>query len=373
LGRKLASWLFGWRPGCQFGQAIDPGELIDINADLGASAENQVMVAFRLATFNVENLGAGAEHKPPLAERIRVLQPELLKLDFDVLCLQEVNAEPGGGARSLEALDQLLAGTRFAAFHRAVTLSDSGRTLRDVHNLVILSRFPILEQQQIAHALVPPLQWRPLAALPPAPAASPVRFDRPLLYAKLDLGSARHLHVINLHLRAPLPAFIQGQKLGPWKWKSIPGFAEGLFLAELKRAGQALEARLFIERIFERETDPLIAVAGDFNAKSGDLTAAIIQAPAIETGNAELAARALTPVEASIPKARRFSVRHGGERLMLDHLMVSKALASGLTGVEVLNDDLADELVAYVLGQHPAAGCHAPLVASFDLAGAVAN
>jgi endonuclease/exonuclease/phosphatase family metal-dependent hydrolase len=197
----------------------------------------------------------------------------------------------------------------------------------------------------------------------------PVKFDRPMLYAKLDLGGGRYLHVINLHLRAPLPAFIQGQKLGPWKWKSVPGFAEGLFLAELKRAGQALEARLFVERIFDSENEPLIAVAGDFNAKSGDLTTAIIQSPVIETGNAELAARALTPVEASIPKPRRFSVRHGGERLMLDHLMVSKALAGGLTDVEVLNDDLADELVAYVLGQHPAAGCHAPLAARFDFGG----
>lgn len=325
------------------------------------------MVAFRLATFNVENLSASPAQEPALASRIAVLRPELEKLDADILCLQEVNADEHRAQRKLDALEQLLAGTRYAAYHRAVTASDSGKSMRDVHNLVILSRFPILEHRQVAHALVPELHWRPLTAEPPQHAAMAVTFDRPFLYARLDLGASRPLHVLNVHLRAPLPVFISGQKLGPWEWKSVSGFAEGLYLAELKRAGQALEARLFIERIFDAEPAPWIVVAGDYNAKANDLPTAIIQAPAIDTGNAALAARALKALDAAIPKERRFSVRHGGERLMIDHVLVSQALAKGFLDAQILNDELADELVAYLLGQHPAAGCHAPLVASFAI------
>ena len=41
----------------------------------------------RIATFNLENLGARED--APLEGRIEKLRPQLLRLDADVLCLQE--------------------------------------------------------------------------------------------------------------------------------------------------------------------------------------------------------------------------------------------------------------------------------------------
>ncbi len=86
------------------------------------------------------------------------------------------------------------------------------------------------------------------------------------MHAEIDLGDGPSLHVFNLHLRAPLAAVIPGQKSAPFEWKSVPGWAEGYYLAALKRSGQVLEERLAVDRIFDQDPDARIAVMGDFNA-----------------------------------------------------------------------------------------------------------
>ena len=323
---------------------------------------------FRLATFNVENLDDDPAARPPLADRIAALRPQLERLAADILCLQEVNAQGAHGRpRSLAALDRLLAGTSYAGYARAVTLNETGDNLRDLHNLVILSRFPIRRHRQVQHELVPPPAWRHLTAVPLLPGPQPVIWDRPVLAAEIDLGLGRPLHLVNLHLRAQTPAFVRGQKTGAWAWASVGGFAEGCLLAEMKRVGQAFETRLLIEQLFDADADALVAVAGDYNAAPNQMPAMIIRAAAVDTGNPALAARALHPLEATLPAARRYSVVHGGEPLMLDHVMVSNALLAGFRGAEILNEDLADELVAYLMGRRPTGSYHAPLVATFEL------
>ncbi len=55
-----------------------------------------VSMRLRIATFNLENLDDKAEQKPKLAERIQVMRPQLIRLDADVLCLQEVHGQEEG-------------------------------------------------------------------------------------------------------------------------------------------------------------------------------------------------------------------------------------------------------------------------------------
>ncbi|MGH6954545.1 MAG: endonuclease/exonuclease/phosphatase family protein, partial [Alphaproteobacteria bacterium] len=77
----------------------------------------------RLATFNLESLDDRPER--PLAQRIEILRPQLLRLRADVLCLQEVNAQRADRRtpRGLHALDRLLAETPYARFHRFASAS----------------------------------------------------------------------------------------------------------------------------------------------------------------------------------------------------------------------------------------------------------
>lgn len=328
------------------------------------------MSRFRIATFNLENLGEVADDGAPLETRLAALRPQLQRLSADILCLQEVNAqkEPGKG-RSLRALDALVHDTPYETYARAVTASPAGPKPRDIQNLVILSRFPISEYRQIHHELVPAPAYRPVTARPPAPDMQPVNWERPILYARVDLGKRRDMHVVNLHLRAPLPAFIPGQKKEAFVWESVAGWAEGTFLAEVKRAGQSLETRLLIDQLFDADPAPLVAVLGDLNADGREAPLKILRGDVEETGNAALADRVLTSLELSLPVDRRFSVRHYGQSLMLDHIMVSRPLLAHFRGAEIHNELLTDELVAFLTGRPDADSYHAPVVAEFDIDG----
>jgi hypothetical protein len=147
----------------------------------------------RLATFNLESLD-DRPGDPTVEERAAVLRPQLLRLDADVLCLQEVNGQHPSPhePRELLALDRLLEGTPYAAFERVFTRGPDGVGAADVHNLVILSRRPIVESQQIRHDLVPPPAWR-ASSRRRRPGGGARDVDRPIR-ASIDLGAAGRLH-----------------------------------------------------------------------------------------------------------------------------------------------------------------------------------
>ena len=172
---------------------------------------------------------------------------------------------------------------------------------------------------------------------------------------------------MNVHFRAPLAVPIKGQKRGAFTWESSGAWAEGFYLAGLKRTGQALEARFLIERIFDDDPDALILVTGDFNATLSETPARIMRADPQDTGNGALAYRALTPLERGVSESQRFSVVHAGRRQMLDHMLASRALLAACRGVEIHNEALQDEVVAYAIEEDNPASLHAPVVAEFEL------
>jgi endonuclease/exonuclease/phosphatase family metal-dependent hydrolase len=288
-------------------------------------------------------------------------------LHADILCLQEVNAQHVAGSRQrqLVALDQLLAGTRYADYERAVTTGRDGCGVADVHNLVTLSRFPIRAHRELMHVLVPPPRYRPQTADPPSADAQEIRFERPLLVTDVELPGGEPFTVINLHLRAPLAAVIPGQKLEPFVWKSVGGWAEGYFVAAIQRAGQGLEVRLCLEQLFDADSYRLIAIAGDLNAEDGEVPVRIIVGAEESTGNAALSGRSLVVLDRAVARDRRWSMLHHGRAQMLDHIMVSRSLYSRFIAIDVHNETLGDELVGYARHMQIASSYHAPIVAEF--------
>ncbi len=322
----------------------------------------------RIATFNLENLDDRPGEQPALSDRVALMRPELERLNADILCLQEVNAQEGAQhVRTLSALDQLLDGTPYADFHRAVTTNDKGTKFRDIQNLVTLSRFPITITRQVRHDLVEGPVHRYISSQQDGDPRRSVDWDRPVLMAEIDTGGSLPLHVVNLHLKAPLASNIPGQKSGPFSWKSVPGWAEGYFIAAVKRAGQALETRLLIDQLFDDDSDARIVVCGDFNAESREVPLVTIRGDVEEVGNGKLAYRALVPVERTVPPAQRYTVRHLGEKVMLDHLLISRSLLASFRTAEVHNELLTDELAAYYSGRKDPDSFHAPVVAEFEL------
>lgn len=322
----------------------------------------------RLATFNLESLDLPPKAPLPLEQRAEILRPALMRLRADVVCLQEVNAQhvPGQSERRLLALDQLLARTPYEAYDRATGSGPGDDSVSDVHNVVTLSRFPILGHRAVRHDFVPPLRYDVRTS---HAAALSLQFDRPLLVTDIDLGGGRTLTVVNLHLRAPIAAPIPGQKLAPFVWKSIAGWAEGYFTAAVRRAAQALELRMLIDSLLAEAPHRLLALAGDFNAEDHDTPLTLAIGAEEETGNGALSAGSLVLLDRAIPADRRYTVVHHGRPLMLDHILVSRTLQAAIRSIEVHNEALGDEALAYAKVDRPPGSQHAALVADLALDG----
>ncbi len=321
----------------------------------------------RIATFNLENLEPVSRSGVFLEARAEILRPQFERLHADVICLQEVNGQRRSGERlrSLLALDELLKGTPYDSFARIATSGPDANGVADVHNLVILSRHPILAHREIRHHLLPPVNWRPLTAEPPGDVAPPTAFDRSILMAEIAAGDGARLFVFNVHLRAPLATPIPGQKESAFVWKSVRGWAEGFFLSAMKRTGQALELRLAIDELLDKDRHARIAICGDFNAEDHETPLKIVIGAEEDTGNGLLAHRSMAVLDRSIAKDRRFSVLHHSRPQMLDHILVSRSLMAQFRNIEAHNEMLEDELVGYAKVQHSTGSYHAPLVAEF--------
>lgn len=317
-----------------------------------------------IATFNVESLDDDERGVADFGARVEALRGKLLALGADVVCLQEVDAQrvDKRGPRLLRALERVLESTPYAAYHVASTLSDRGHPF-DVHNLVTVSRFPILATEQLCNDLVEEPIVR-LSTEDEAVGPRALKWTRPLLYTLIAAPGGEPLHVVNLHLRAPLAAAIQGHKLSAFVWDSTAAWSEGFFVSTVQRVGEALEARLLVDRIFDADARALVVLAGDFNAEPDEMPQRIVRASVDDTQNDALRYRALAGMESLLPPGGAHTVIHGGRRVLFDNLLVSARLASELESACALNDDLVDEVLAFESGADVAGSFHAPLVAT---------
>ncbi|MGB0934459.1 MAG: endonuclease/exonuclease/phosphatase family protein [Alphaproteobacteria bacterium] len=324
---------------------------------------------FRVATFNLENLDDIEGAQPSLRQRLDILRPQMLRLQADVLCLQEVNSQAAeDGGRTLTALDVLISDTPYQTFHKSFSQGLSGTHLADKHNLVTLSRAPVLDYLQVRHDYVSPPEHTLASAFPGEP--EEIVFDRPFLYTKVRLPYGHVLHVINAHLRAPIAAYIPGQKMRKNAWRSVSGWSEGYFLASVKRAAQALEIRLFIETLFEEDPQAMIIVCGDLNAEAHEDPIRILIAAEEDVENPSLTPRSLVPIEHGIPEDLRYSVIHHGRRQLLDRVLISRPLLAYYRGAEIHNESLEDEFCPHhASGDGTMDSHHAPFIASFDFSG----
>jgi endonuclease/exonuclease/phosphatase family metal-dependent hydrolase len=323
-----------------------------------------MVTTIRIATFNLENFDDKPNSEPTLNERIALMRPQLLRVNADILCLQEVNGqkEPGQPRRLL-ALEELLTTTQYSAYHRTSTMEDD--EVSPERNLVILSRFPIVARRQYQPADMP--SYRMITAIPPQAAAEPILWERPILQATIQIDATRSVHVFNVHLKSKIPTKIPGQKINDFIWKSCAAWAEGSFISSMKRMGQALQTRQLIDALFETDENALVAVCGDFNAEADEVPLEAIRGDVENTGNPDLAKRVLVPCERTVPTSSRYSLIHQGRGTMLDHILVSRSLLASYRTTEIHNEILHDESVAFATDKKFPESDHAPVVAEFAM------
>jgi predicted extracellular nuclease len=321
----------------------------------------------RIATFNLENLDDNPSTLPPLAERVKIMRPQLDRVAADIICLQEIHSQGTAGSRTLVALNQLINDTAYEGFNQQATLATSGQ-FYEQRNLVTLSRFPIINTQIIRNEAGPRPSYQMATANPSDPAANPLVWERPMLYTKIDLGEGRILHLINVHFKSKIATNIPGQKIDNFTWRTVSAWAEGSFISSMKRVGQALQARILIDSIFDAHgLDSLIAIAGDFNAEADEVSFKAICGSVEETGNPAHAARMMIPCENRIPDSARYSLFYLGKGQMLDHIVVSRSLLRFFRDAEIHNEVLPDESGAFRDDTKFPESDHAPVVAGFDI------
>jgi len=334
------------------------------------------MPTVRLATFNLENLDDVPGEEPTLAERIRVMRPQLERIRPDILCLQEVHGqEQPNLPRQLLALNELIDGTILEGFNVAHTTTQADE-VRNVRNLVILSRFPFIgDPEQINQDLLPcGPQYKRVTANPPDQDAVDINWERAILRVRVNLGQNRVLHVMNVHMKSKIPSRIPGRTFRRGRadiFRTVSSWAEGYFISAMKRVGQAVEARMLIDQIFDAAEqageEALIAICGDFNDDTDETAVKAIRGPIEEIGNEELVNRVMIPCEQNIPESSRFSLLHIGKGEMIDHILVSREMLRFFRYTEIHNEILPDESGAFRTDVQFPESDHAPVIAEFEL------
>ena len=324
----------------------------------------------RIATFNVENLDEdkfddnGDVIAPSLSTRSAFLKPQLMRLNADVICFQEVHGqETPNEPRALLTLQSLLKNTPYEGFSMVHTKTTANEAY-DVRNLVIVSRFPIRSVDQFRNDKVPDLLYRPVTAIPAEPEAKKISWERPILYAVIDVAGTT-LHIINLHLKSRIPSTVKGQKSG-FQFNSVNGWAEGYFISSMKRVGQALETRLLIDEILTEDENANIVVCGDFNAEPGQVPVETIVGRIENTGNPDLGFRQLLPCSNTIPGESRYTHIHEGQGNLLDHMVISRNLMASYRSAEIHNEGLHDESISFATDKKFPESDHAPFIVEFD-------
>jgi endonuclease/exonuclease/phosphatase family metal-dependent hydrolase len=324
------------------------------------------VTTLRIATFNLENFDeTKAGQEPSLPTRIGLMRPQIVRLRADIACFQEVHGqERPGQPRALLALTELLATTNLEGATLTST-KPANDAVYDERNLVVATELPVTEHRQLKNDLVDEPLYKRLTALPPDQAAIPIGIERPILYVKINVGPFL-LHLINVHLKSKIPTDIPGQKIDAFTWRSADAWAEGSFLSSMKRMSQALEVRRLIDQIFTADPDARIVVAGDFNATPDEVPVMAIRGTVEDTGNGELAARVLVPIENTIPEPARYTLFHQGKGQMLDHMLISRSLLAHYRGSQIHNEVLHDESAAFADDRKFPESDHAPVVAEFE-------
>ncbi len=326
----------------------------------------------RVATFNIENLDNpdDGSRDPTVAERARILRPQLERLQADILCLQEVHGQddPDGGPRKLGALAELLEGTRYEGWELRSTTLKNKPDVERFRNLVTIIRpdYAFLEAREILHEFAPPPQYN-IVTDPDPDDVRDIKWDRPMFYCRIRAGD-EELHVINVHYKSKRPTRIAGQGPENFKWRTPAGWAEGFFISSMKRMGAALETRIFVDQILNADEDAKIIICGDFNAEVEEEPMMALRGEVADTGNPAHNALTLYLCEDSVPEDARFTLYHHGRKNMLDHVLVSRAMITKYRGTEIHNEIVRDESIAFATDDKFPSSDHAPVVCDFDMA-----
>lgn len=278
-------------------------------------------MTLRVATFNLKDFFAARteEERGTVEAKLTNVAESLRRARADVVALQEVG--------STELLARLVEAVAELGYEPPVTGSEDRRGIRNV----ILSRLPIV-WAQVHEAKSLPFPRFVLGD--PEPFGERIPLRRGIVHVRVEADALGEVDVLTAHFKSNLPV-AQRDEAGASIPDTTPlGVGESAVRSLVMRAAEALHVRRIVDGIFERSPDHAIVVMGDLNDTLESLPLRLVRGIDTTSKHHLRAAVELLPEEA------RYSSFHGGEEILIDHVLLSERLHRALRHFEIHNENL---------------------------------
>lgn len=302
---------------------------------------------FRLASFNVQNLGRGDNPDPQVyAGKLEYLARVIRTVNPDVVVINEI--------RSPESFDELAVEAGGFEFRHLALPPVEHRRIQ----VGILSSLRVIESGQ----------WLefPAAVSNGDPGIKSVKFRRPAPWVLLELPNAETMFLVGVHLKSQRSEI----EAVPDDYPLHARYALGRALSIAGRMHEAAGIRCLMDGVMDARKARYFGVMGDFNDDLESETLALVsgsnEIEPDEFGTDDR--RELYPVGWWIPGERRFSYSGRGGRRLLDHILVSHGLSLALSGAGV-ESQLLEASVWWENSGSPGGyprSDHAPVWAEFE-------
>ncbi|MBV9946032.1 MAG: endonuclease/exonuclease/phosphatase family protein [Myxococcales bacterium] len=310
-----------------------------------------------IATFNVKNLLApdSDAERALLPAKLDAIAASLRACDADVVGLQEI-----GPPELLEAVRTRLG----PGYVPSVLGTADARGIR----CALLSRLPV-SAAEVHEARALPFPRFFSGDAPPYGARLPLR--RGVVHAVVEAPGVGSTDIFVVHFKSPRPVPELGEDGLPLPALSALARGEGTVRSLVWRTAEALFVRGLVDQVHERRRDPAalaspaapgsvprVAVVGDMNDTPDSVVLRLLR------GDGPAAVLDCTD---RVPPASRFTMRHDGRPIQLDHVLATAELHARIESVRFRNDDLREHPPPDASGHEPPSSDsdHAPVVVAF--------
>jgi predicted extracellular nuclease len=274
---------------------------------------------FRVATFNLLDFFLPRpQHAARFEEKLAWTAATIARLDADVVGMQEVG--------EIDALDRLTAAlnARLAdpSTHYASIAGTADK--RGIRN-AILTRLPVYASRVHTTEQLPFPVFREGDTFP-FPARLPLR--RGIVHAEI-VTSLGVVHVLVVHFKSGRAVPLERANGEAIAWRTARARGEGDLRALVLRSAEALFLRGEVDAVLEVDPGARVVVLGDFNDVDGSTPVKIARGLGTPGALATAADRVATE--------SRYSLMYKGDRQLIDHVLLSAALADRVTGVTIDN------------------------------------
>lgn len=325
----------------------------------------------KIASFNVRNLvnpgvtyySTNRYSEGAYDRKLGWLAEQLLRMDADVVCLQEV-FHPEPVEQLIERYHALLDERASAGAARQDRYVDSWHVANvdatednPLPGLAVLSRTPIADRLQLQDIAESPIEIAPSDGL----SYRLEKLSRPLMGVRVDLGQGVLGWVFNAHLKSKRPLYPGSSVADEPENFLFLERAEAAFRSLALRSGEALALRRLVLDYLQGNDDPVI-VTGDLNDAIAAVTTEMVAGEMPFRGWPIDVRRGFWDVE--LYSAARSHLRRSeqssfythvfnGYYSVLDHILISQEFfyrnpdrIGDINFVQVFNDHLTDNSIS---------------------------